>query len=105
MKDRVETIALFQIEGVRRGPRRVHADVRAVLVSGDSPRTSDLDRAGLRSRGERLRVQTEEFGERLVGGPGRAKLLNVRRTRVARHASRVNILRDEEETSSRADRR
>lgn len=82
-------VALFQVEGVRRGPRRVHADVRAVPVSGDPPRTGDLDRARLRSGGERLRVQAEEFGKRLVGGPSRAKLLNVRRTRVADWPARI----------------
>lgn len=73
-------VALLQIERVRRGPRRVHADVRAVSVSGDPAWAGDLDRSRLRSGGERLRVQTEKFGERHVGATGRANFLNVRRT-------------------------
>jgi len=47
---------LFQIEGMRRGSRRMHADLRAVPVPRDSPRPGDLDRPGLRAGGERLRL-------------------------------------------------
>jgi len=47
---------LFQIEGMRRGSRRMHADLRAVPVPRDSPRSGDLDRPGLRAGGERLRL-------------------------------------------------
>lgn len=54
---------LFQIEGMRRGSRRMHADLRTVPVSGDSSGSSDLDRPGLRASRKRLRVQAEKYGE------------------------------------------
>lgn len=73
---------LFQIEGMRRGSRRVHADLRTVPVSGDSSRSSDLDRPGLRARGERLRLQAEKFGELVQRrAAGYSELLIVRQVR------------------------
>lgn len=54
---------LFQIEGMRRGSRRMHADLRTVPVSGDSSGSSDLDRPGLRASRKRLRLQAEKYGE------------------------------------------
>lgn len=69
---------LFQIEGMRRGSRRVYADLRAVPVPSDSPRSGDLDRPGLRVGGERLRLQAEKFSECVDGGraAGSTKLLS-----------------------------
>ena len=74
---------LFQIEGMRRGSWRVHADLRTVPVSGDSSRSSDLDRPGLRTGGERLRLQAEKFGKRVHRyAAGCSKLLNVRQVHI-----------------------
>lgn len=55
--------SLFQIEGMRRGLRRMHADLCAVPVSGDSSGSSDLDRSGLRAGREWLRLQAEKHSE------------------------------------------
>lgn len=55
--------SLFQIEGMRRGSRRMHANLRTVSVSGDSSGSSDLDRPGLRAGRKRLRLQAEKYGE------------------------------------------
>lgn len=48
---------------MRRGSRRMHANLRTVPVSGDSSGSSDLDRPGLRAGRERLRLQAEKYGE------------------------------------------
>lgn len=47
---------------MRRGERRVHADVRAIPVPGDPPGTRDAHGAGLRAGGERVRVQAQICG-------------------------------------------
>lgn len=59
---------LLQIEGVRHGPRRVHANVRSLPIPGDTTWSGNPDRPGLRPRRERMRVQAQELhvGRRLV---------------------------------------
>lgn len=52
---------------VRRGARRVHPDLRALPLPGDTLGARDAHRAGLRAGGERLRVQAQV---RRPGGPG-----------------------------------
>lgn len=49
---------------MRFGARRMHADVRTLLVSGDSPGTSHAHRTGLRVGGERLRLPSQVLFER-----------------------------------------
>lgn len=65
-KININVTFLFQIERVRHDPRRVHADVRAVPIPGDTLGPGDPDRSGLRPRRERLRLQAQELHELVV---------------------------------------
>ena len=49
----------LQFVGMRRGARRVRADVRSLSVPGYPVRTSDADRSRLRPGGERMRVPAQ----------------------------------------------
>lgn len=62
---------------MRRGPRRVHANLRPLSVFGHPAGTGDVDRTGLRPRRERLRLQAEKFCQRdqLSSPSGTAQLL------------------------------
>lgn len=51
-------VICFQIFRMWCRPRRMHADLRAVFVSGDTARAGDADRPGLRAGRERMRLQT-----------------------------------------------
>lgn len=87
-------LSLFQIEGMRRGSRRVHADVRALPVPGNTSRSGDLDRPGLRVGGERLRLQAEKFGKRVNGrAAGCSEFLIV--CRIRRHLGFYSLSRQE----------
>lgn len=46
---------------MRRGQRRMHANVRALPVPGHTAGAGDADRSRLRASGERVRVQAEGF--------------------------------------------
>lgn len=52
---------------MRRRPRRVHADVRALPVPGDTAGSGYAHRPGLRARRERLRLQAQEHVLRGLG--------------------------------------
>lgn len=59
VSNRVLSSCSDQVERVRRGQGRMHADVRALPVPGDTAGPGDADRPGLRAGGERMRVQTQ----------------------------------------------
>lgn len=44
---------------MRHGQRRVYANLRTILVPGNTFGTGDTDRPGLRARGKWMRMQTK----------------------------------------------